>query len=906
MILSTGGRRLSWLHAVTILAGMEAVAVAAWLVPASVHVVSWTAAGPFRVALFAPQSRLIWLMTAALVVAAALVGWSRRVGLMPRVASVAAALCVLWVWTIPFLPWLPDRVPALLLLTGPVRWVVAGAALVGTIRIGPWLRRAAGDMGMAPGRRLVFVLCLSVYLILGTLSARAVGPGGDEPHYLIISHSLLTDGDLRIENNHERRDYRAFHGGPLRPDYLKRGRDGAIYSIHGPGLPVLLLPAYAAAGYAGAVLVLCFMAALAALAVFDLATALAGPRAGAISWAAVCLTVPFLPHTWLIFPEMPAAFIVAWSALWLWQATESRAKTWVLRGIALGMLPWLHTKFILFLVLFGGALLLRVWRRPRLAMAFITPIAVSVVAWLYFFYLIYGSFNPEAPYGAYTRINMAMWNIPRGLLGLLFDQKFGLLVYSPIYLFAVAGCWIMLRRKGLRWLGLTLLLATAVHVGSTTRLYMWWGGSSAPARFLVPILPCLAPMIAVAASGLRGVAVRALLWASLSVSLVIALVGVASPERLLLFSDPHGRARIIEMIQGAAPLSFLLPTFTEENWRQPLADLAPWLVAAAVALATFAIPLRSQERRPTVWLCTMACLAFLFSGGVLARGLAQEARDETSRRGALELLGRYDANRLWALEYRRMGKIDQEQVFRLSTIVVNRPRASGDPNQRVMAGPFALPPGSYEARVWFADARPRDGEIVVSSSDRAVFGRADGTFQNLAIVPFDLPVTVRRVAIAAGDSRLASAFQKIEIVPAAIVPPSAREEVAVRAIESIAGRADSHIVYVNEHTYPEGGVFWTRGTGPGSVLVAPGDASKIILTLYTGPLGGPIRVMAAGNERTVHMTPGELTQIVVDVPRGLRLVPITVQSTDFFRPAEVDPASDDTRGLGCQVRITLE
>ncbi len=119
MILSTGGRRLSWLHAVTILAGMEAVAVAAWLVPASVHVVSWTAAGPFRVALFAPRSRLIWLMTVALIVAAALVGWSRRVGLMPRVALVATALCVLWVWTIPFLPWLPDRVPALLLLAGP-------------------------------------------------------------------------------------------------------------------------------------------------------------------------------------------------------------------------------------------------------------------------------------------------------------------------------------------------------------------------------------------------------------------------------------------------------------------------------------------------------------------------------------------------------------------------------------------------------------------------------------------------------------------------------------------------------------------------------------------------------------------------------------------------------------------
>ena len=52
---------------------------------------------------------------------------------------------------------------------------------------------------------------------------------------------------------------------------MKRGQNGQIYSIHAPGLSALLLPAYAAAGYRGAVAFLCLLAALAALAIFDLA-----------------------------------------------------------------------------------------------------------------------------------------------------------------------------------------------------------------------------------------------------------------------------------------------------------------------------------------------------------------------------------------------------------------------------------------------------------------------------------------------------------------------------------------------------------------------------------------------------------------------------------------------------------
>jgi hypothetical protein len=889
-----------------IAAGTLAVPVAIWLVPASVHIVAWSEAGPARIGLFASRASLTWLLAGGLAAAAALAVWGVRSDRLAGLADRIAPLNLLWLWVVPFLPWLPDRVPFVLLLAGPARWIVAAVSLGAVFRVERLLGPARVRLRVAPGRRAVFAASLLVYAAFGILSARTIGPGGDEPHYLVITQSLLLDRDLRIENNHVRGDYRAYYGGALAPHYMRRGIDGEIYSIHAPGLPLLLAPAYSMAGYTGVILLLSAISALAAMAIFDLAFAIAGPAAAAITWVAVCLTVPFVPHGWLIFPEVPATLIIAWAALWLWKPAAQSAATWLWRGTVLATLPWLHTKFIVFLVLLGPALLVRTWRRPRAAAAFSMPIAVSIAAWLGFFYAIYGSVNPEAPYGDYPRINVLMRNVPRGLLGLFFDQKFGLLIYGPIYAFAIAGCWTMLRRSDLRWLAAALLLVIAAHVGSTTRLYMWWGGSSAPARFLVPILPCLAPMIAVAAAELRSAAWRALLWAALAVSVAVAAAGVGWPQRLLLFSDPHGRARLLELVEGAAPLTYLMPTFTEENWRRPFAELAAWLAAAALAWCAVAFVRRRMNMRSAVWLGTIGGLTFLIPVGLLASSLSPASREAAAHGGIRDLLFRYDAQRLRAVDYSRFRRLDERGVLDSSVTMVNRPRLAAAAPQRIIAGPFTLPPGSYEARVWFADTRPREGEIRVSSSDRAVFGRSSGPFGNPAIVAFQLPVAMGRLTVDALTPAIAAAAVRVELAPKAVVPPHLRDSAPVRAVESIDGHPGAFIVYVNEHTYPEGGVFWTRGTGAGSVLVSAPGASRLILTLHTGPQPREVNVAVAGVERQVSIDAGATVDLPVAVPQGLRLIPVTVQSSGFFRPAEIDPSSTDNRGLGCQVRITVE
>jgi hypothetical protein len=69
---------------------------------------------------------------------------------------------------------------------------------------------------------------------------------GDEPAYMLLAHSLVADGDFNLYNNRVNKDGRFFgmercdeHG--ARKDWGKK----EIYSIHTPGLAILIAPAYA-------------------------------------------------------------------------------------------------------------------------------------------------------------------------------------------------------------------------------------------------------------------------------------------------------------------------------------------------------------------------------------------------------------------------------------------------------------------------------------------------------------------------------------------------------------------------------------------------------------------------------------------------------------------------------------
>src|SRR5262249_20853964 len=155
-----------------------------------------------------------------------------------------------------------------------------------------------------------------------------------------------------------------------------RGQRGEIYSIHAPGLPALLVPAYAIGGPIGAVVFMAIVAALAALAIYDAAVAVAGRTAATITWIATCFTVRFVPHAWLIYPEIAGARVVSVAAVGLWRPPASAVGALGL-GALLATLPWLHTKFALLLAFFALFAVVRLWPRLTQIGSFAAPIALS-------------------------------------------------------------------------------------------------------------------------------------------------------------------------------------------------------------------------------------------------------------------------------------------------------------------------------------------------------------------------------------------------------------------------------------------------------------------------------------------------------------------------------------------------
>jgi hypothetical protein len=900
-----------------ILAASFGLSLFVWLIPSSIEIAAWTRGGISRIALLAPLYTLWIALASAAMLAAAL--WAiGGAGGRPARAHIVAPLAALWLVCVPFAPWLPDRFPLLLVFAGPLRWAIAAAAaltvvvrLARAVHVGggiwtfgrAWLSRA--------GARTVFVVSLVLFLAAGLRSLEVIGLGGDEPHYLVITHSLLVDRDLQIENNHARGDYRAFFAGDLKPDYLQRGVNGEIYSIHAPGLGVLMLPGYALAGSAGAVATICLLAAAAAALVFEAAFLMAGPLVAWATWAACCLSAPFIPHAWALYPEIPGALIAACVVVWALRAAPAGVSAWLARGALVAVLPWLHTKFAVLLAAFTLWMLVELRWRIKESAAFLAPIAVSGAAWLSFFYVIYGTFDPQAPYGGHVAQFIHMSNIPRSLLGLLADQKFGLFVYAPVYLAAIAGAWMLLAGRGAlapdllerrrqRTFAWFLIGTAAGYAAGLGREYMWWGGSSAPARFFVPIVPVLAPMVAVSFAGAQRAGRSAVVAVLASIGVLISLAAAAGRDPYLFFSDPHGVSRLFAWLQGSAPLTAAFPTFTDENWTAPLVRLLPWIVALAAAAAV-ALAGRARSRYASL---VSAFAAFLIVAAITAAPVSADAKLEAATRGRATLMNAFDPERLRGFDYASRSKLTPAQWISATGITIELDPSEPADGYGRLTQPLALPPGAYTAAVWFQGARERDGDLLLTAGNGQILRRVAGPLPNPTRLAFELPLAVPGVTVQLTEVRTAQQAVRVEIVPDTLVPASRRLAGEVRGVEPIAGPPNAYMDYLDDHSYPEGGVFWTRGTDRATVAVAPAGAHEIVLTLHVGPNAGTVHLSIGDERRDLQLRAEETRDLSIAPPPGARYVVIAAQAPADFRPSDVDPSSSDTRRLGVQIRVS--
>jgi hypothetical protein len=511
---------------------------------------------------------------------------------------------------------------------------------------------------------LVFALSLSVYIFLASGLVFPPQPfTGDEPHYLLVTKSLIQDGDINLADNYTDQDYLDFYPGKLRPHAYpgKKGND-YLYSKHFPALPLLLVPAYIIGEKASRLsqekaqdprftrpviiffsrLPLCLFTALLALVFFHLIFDVTGRKSLAVTgWALFAFTTPLIFYSQLIYPEIPVALIVIFVLRDLVFKKESRPLRFILIGAGIAALPWFGIKYIvLSVILFGvlAAALLRSKKTPengkRTVFSFL-PLAASSLLYLFFFWSLYGRFSPVSAYGGIPMdersqtgissiLRTGLFDFLKRAAGYLLDQRVGIFIYTPLFILGIAGFFFLFKKKRKESL---FVMAIFLAYGMFSAYY-YWGGYCPPARPMIPILWILALFVAIALAQNRTAARAAVIHLSSALSFLVVWAGLKNPWILYnedISSDYTGKAIGSGLFQSISN-TFIdfqkwVPSFVRDEKINPALVLF-WTAVIILVVAAYIVQdknrkspahsLKMGTRAAAVFFLSLLLLTYIF------------------------------------------------------------------------------------------------------------------------------------------------------------------------------------------------------------------------------------------------------------------------------------------------------
>ena len=430
----------------------------------------------------------------------------------------------------------------------------------------------------------VFALALAFYVPLAAWRVAASLPLGDQVFYL-LSSDALAHGSL--DAHIDAAKFTSLLG--IAPSAFDAATHVAAMPVgdrlvQGYALPAIVLPGWVIAGQLGATIVIAVFAAWGALQTWHILTdVLADSIEARVTWALVAFCAPLALLAVHVLPNAVGAALIATGYRSGFTARTPRP---LVAGIALGATAFLNPRDGLVLAVLIPFVLR--WPAPS-RMRFLVGVAALVVLAALVSLVTFGIPVPYAGYvfgtaAAQTIDPEPTWTFRFwiGLPAILFDRVFGVAGSAPWVFIAALGVASALAHERARLLPAAVATAASVIVLSLFRL--WEGGYAPPNRYLVDVLPLVAPFVAFGIAAARAPVLRALAGVSVALGALMTALLLADPSAALNTAFEDKPRSLVAQTLAIDPLGWL-PSFqpiTPDWWIGAYMRLIPAVLVLAL------------------------------------------------------------------------------------------------------------------------------------------------------------------------------------------------------------------------------------------------------------------------------------------------------------------------------------
>jgi hypothetical protein len=336
----------------------------------------------------------------------------------------------------------------------------------------------------------VFLISFLVYFIIAFFIMHSFKYlTGDEPHYLLIAHSIVYDHDVDLYNNYWFGEYYRFFPAVFVYPHTKKTPKLEMASSHGILLPLILAPAYGLLGKFGAIAIMAFIMTLnltlfaRLLGKYNLSN-----KKNLFIMFTVFFTPPLSFYSFSIYPEtMVLMAILLYLNFFLEpNLSGSRYLSYLCLLIAI---PHLHYKFFILIAIFYIFRYERIFHKGW-QLHFLCEVILPLFAFLLIYGILYG--DPTYYFTVLPKGMFMLSSLLYSSWGFFIEREFGIFPWSIHLILMLTSLPFLFRKQHINPF---LIIVLFLGITGISAFFTNWSDGSPKGRFFVTIIPLLIPSL---------------------------------------------------------------------------------------------------------------------------------------------------------------------------------------------------------------------------------------------------------------------------------------------------------------------------------------------------------------------------------------------------------------------------